>query len=195
MILLIDNYDSFSHNLARYITLACEQPVQTLLNDEISAQELQKLQPNFLILSPGPGNPDQAGISLAAIKYFKDKCPILGVCLGHQCIGQYFGARITQASKILHGKTSEVFHSADPIFTNISNPFTATRYHSLVIEQKTLPEELCVIASSDNEIMAIKHRNLPIYGLQFHPEAYLTDCGHTLIENFFRLTPHVETNH
>ena len=184
-IILIDNYDSFTHNLARYIQLACSFELIIIKNDEYTLKDIINMQPTFLVISPGPGNPSDSGISLECINYFKNKISILGICLGHQCIAQHFGAAIIKAKTILHGKTSNISYKTDPIFNKIPNNFTATRYHSLAIEKKSLPPCLEVIAHSETEIMAIKHKTLPIYGLQFHPEAYLTTHGQQLIINFF----------
>lgn len=187
MILLIDNYDSFTHNLARYIKKTTNQELKIIKNDALSLNEIIELTPSVLVISPGPGNPDNSGLSLDCLTYFKTKIPILGICLGHQCIASHFGATIDKAQKILHGKTSQVHFTADPIFNNISNPFEATRYHSLAIKENTLPSCLKVIARSQDDIMAIKHKTLPIYGFQFHPEAYLTQYGQQLINNFLNI--------
>ena len=184
-ILLIDNYDSFTHNLARYIKIASKAPLSIIKNDELSLEQIIQLNPSILVLSPGPGAPSDSGISLKCLDYFAHKIPILGICLGHQCIGTYFGGKISNAETILHGKISMISHTKDPLFQDIPSPFEATRYHSLVILNNTLPSFIDIIAQSDNEIMAIKHKTLPIYGLQFHPEAYLTLHGQQLINNFF----------
>lgn len=184
-ILLIDNYDSFTHNLARYIKKASTQTLLILKNDERPLKEIIALAPKYLVISPGPGNPNDSGISIDCINYFSSKIPILGICLGHQCIAQHFGARIVNAKQILHGKTSMISHQGDPLFNSVPTPFEATRYHSLSILKESLPAFIDIIAHTDDEIMAIKHKKHPIYGLQFHPEAYLTTHGQTLINNFF----------
>lgn len=187
MILLIDNYDSFTHNLARYIKNATTEELLIIKNDQHTLTKIIALSPSYLVISPGPGSPSDAGISKSCIDYFHQKIPILGICLGHQTIAEYFGATIDTAVTILHGKTSKVCHH-DPhgIFKQIPTTFNVTRYHSLAIKSSTLPQDLISIAkTSDNEIMAIKHKQLPIYGIQFHPEAYLTKHGQTIINNFF----------
>ncbi len=186
MIVLIDNYDSFTHNLARYIKRASSNELVILKNDELTLQEITKLAPSHLIISPGPGTPLDSGVSLDCIEHFKTHIPILGICLGHQAIAHCFGAIISTAKTILHGKTSDVCHTSDPIFKNVPIEFKVTRYHSLTIKENSLPNSLNVIAQSNSEIMAIKHHNYPIYGLQFHPEAYLTEHGQTIIDNFFQ---------
>ncbi len=189
MILLIDNYDSFTHNLARYIKQVTNLKLMIIKNDDMTLTEVIKLSPTLLVISPGPGTPEKAGISLACIEYFHQKIPILGICLGHQSIAQYFGSTISHATTILHGKTSRVHHDDDLIFNGIPSTFNATRYHSLAIQKESLTHDLVAIAKTDDdEIMAIKHKSLPIYGIQFHPEAYLTEYGHTLINNFFKKT-------
>lgn len=186
MIVLIDNYDSFTHNLARYIKRACPIELLIIKNDEKTLSEIKTLDPSHLVISPGPGAPSDAGISLACIDHFYQELPILGICLGHQTIAQYFGARINTAKHILHGKTSQVFHRNDNLFKTVPSPFTAARYHSLAIQKDTLPTCLKSIAETeDGEIMAIRHQSLPIYGIQFHPEAFLTEHGQTMIDNFF----------
>lgn len=190
MLLLIDNYDSFTHNLARYFT-ELGQDVLVKRNDEITVSDIEALQPRYLVISPGPCTPDDAGISLSVVSAFAGKIPMLGVCLGHQSIAQHFGATIGRASQIVHGKTSAVSHSEGVLFRDVANPFTATRYHSLVIVPSTLPKELTATAwTSDDdgnrEIMAFENRKLAIYGVQFHPESLLTDFGHKILENFLR---------
>jgi len=188
MILLIDNYDSFTYNLARYIKLATQQELVIIKNDQLNLSQIIKLKPAYIIISPGPGSPLNSGVTIDCINYFKNLIPILGICLGHQCIANYYGATITQAREILHGKTSIIQHNNDPIFINTPETFNVTRYHSLSIKSDSLPNELQVIATSNNEIMAIKHKTNPIYGFQFHPEAHLSEHGQQLITNFFRLT-------
>lgn len=189
MIVLIDNYDSFTHNLARYIKRACSIDIKIIRNDQATVSDIKALDPCHLVISPGPGSPTDAGISLACIDYFYQDVPILGICLGHQAIAQYFGANIVTATQILHGKISKVDHQQDNLFTGVESPFIAARYHSLAIQKDSLPACLCSIAQTEeNEIMAIKHKTLPIYGLQFHPEAFLTEHGQTMIHNFFKIT-------
>ena len=184
MLLVIDNYDSFTFNLVNYFQKLA-QTVSVARNDEITLDDIQQLNPSHIIISPGPGNPDDAGISLACIQQFSGKIPILGVCLGHQAIGQAFGASIIPAQKIMHGKTSAIFHRGEGVFKNMPNPFKATRYHSLAIDRKTLPHDFVLTAwTEDQEIMGIKHRILPIEGVQFHPEAILTEQGLQLLSNF-----------
>ncbi len=192
MLLMIDNYDSFTYNLVQYFgELGAE--VQVFRNDEITCEEIKTLNPQHLVISPGPCNPDQAGISIAAIQEFAGKIPLLGVCLGHQSIGQAFGGKIIHAGKIMHGKTSWIEHTGDGIFKNIPNPFEATRYHSLVIERSSLPECLEITAWTKTpddkieEIMAIQHKTLPVIGVQFHPESILTLQGHALLKNFLAI--------
>ena len=189
MLLMIDNYDSFTYNLVQYFgELGTE--VSVYRNDEITIKEIEALKPEYLVLSPGPCTPNEAGISVEAIKYFTGKLPILGVCLGHQSIGQAFGGNIIHAKAIMHGKTSMVQHSDKGVFKGIENPFEATRYHSLVIEQQSLPDCLEVTAWTANddgsveEIMGVKHKEYAIEGMQFHPESILTTQGHALLKNF-----------
>lgn len=190
MILMIDNYDSFTFNIVQYLgELGADVLVKR--NDEISIDDILTLSPSKIIISPGPCTPNEAGISIDLITQFKDKLPILGICLGHQCIGQAFGGKIIQAKKIMHGKTSKITHFGDLLFEGINKEFIATRYHSLVIEDKTFPECLKVTAESNEdgvkEIMALKHKELPIFGLQFHPESILTTEGKTILSNFINL--------
>ena len=184
MIAVIDNYDSFTWNLVQYI---CElgAEVEVFRNDAITVNELALRNPAGLVISPGPGGPDEAGISLDAIRAFEDRIPILGVCLGHQCIGQAFGGRIVHAQALMHGKTSRVRHNGKGIFSMVENPMTATRYHSLAVERGTFPPELEVCAEAeDGEIMGLRHRTLPIHGVQFHPESILTSEGRRILRNF-----------
>lgn len=184
MLILIDNYDSFTYNLVQYFQIL-KQEVRVFKHDETSIDAIEKLSPSHLVISPGPGNPDQAGISLDLIKHFAGYVPILGVCLGHQCIGQYFGGKIVQAQQIMHGKTSLIHHAEKGVFQDLPNPLTVTRYHSLVIDPDTLPDCLEVTAQDDkNEIMAVSHRTLPIHGVQFHPESVLSEQGLALLQNF-----------
>ncbi len=184
MIVMLDNYDSFTYNLVQYLAeLGAE--VSVFRNDEISTEELQRLQPSHLVVSPGPCTPDEAGISLEAIRVLAGRVPILGVCLGHQAIGQAFGGKVVRAGKVMHGKVSRISHDGKGVFSEIESPFTATRYHSLVVQRDALPESLVVTAQSeDGEIMGLRHRSLPVEGVQFHPEALLTEHGHKMLQNF-----------
>ena len=189
MLLMIDNYDSFTYNLVQYFgELGAE--VQVHRNDQITIQEIEKLAPEFLVVSPGPCTPNEAGISMQAIEHFAGKLPILGVCLGHQSIGQVFGGKIIHAKQIMHGKTSMMHHKDTGVFTGIDNPFEATRYHSLVIEKETIPDCLEITAWTEDEngnmdeIMGVRHTEYNIQGMQFHPESILTQSGHQLLRNF-----------
>jgi len=184
MLLMIDNYDSFTYNLVQYLA-EIGQEVKVVRNDKISIEEINKLNPQYIVISPGPCTPNEAGISLELIEAFKGKIPILGVCLGHQSIGQAFGGKIIHAQTIMHGKTSKISHNNKGVFRGIKNPFIATRYHSLVIEKHTLPNCFDITAwTDDNEIMGIKHKELAIEGVQFHPESILSEHGHDLLKNF-----------
>ena len=184
MLLMIDNYDSFTYNLVQYLA-EIGQEVKVVRNDKISIEEINKLNPQYIVISPGPCTPNEAGISLELIETFKGKIPILGVCLGHQSIGQAFGGKIIHAQTIMHGKTSKISHNNKGVFRGIKNPFIATRYHSLVIEKETLPNCFDITAwTDDNEIMGIKHKELAIEGVQFHPESILSEHGHDLLKNF-----------
>jgi para-aminobenzoate synthetase component 2 len=185
MILLIDNYDSFTYNLAQYIgELKFDLDIKR--NDKISLEEISHTNYQAAVISPGPCTPNEAGISVSLVQEFKDKFPILGVCLGHQSIGAAFGGKIVRARQIMHGKISEIFHDNDTIFKDISNPFQATRYHSLIVDRSSLPSELQVSAQTkDGTIMGIRHKKHPVEGIQFHPESILTSCGKKLIKNFF----------
>ena len=188
MLVMIDNYDSFTYNLVQYLGELGET-VKTFRNDEISLQEIESLKPDHIMISPGPCTPTEAGISMATVKHFAGKIPILGVCLGHQSIGQVFGGKVVHAKTIMHGKTSELRHNQEGVFAGLESPFTVTRYHSLDVEQSSLPECLEVTANTDDgEIMGLRHRSLPIEGVQFHPESILTENGHALLKNFLRLT-------
>ena len=193
MILVIDNYDSFTYNLVQYLgELAVDFPVandlQVVRNDQITVDEIRALNPEAVVISPGPGRPDDAGVSLNAIAQLGSQIPILGVCLGHQSIGQVFGGKIVSAPELMHGKTSQVSHTGIGIFQGLENPLTATRYHSLVIERETCPEVLEITAwVEDGTIMGVRHRNYPhIQGIQFHPESVLTALGKELLRNFLR---------
>jgi len=189
MLLMIDNYDSFTYNLVQYFGELGEE-ILVYRNDKISITEIEALSPERIVVSPGPCTPNEAGISLELIKHFKGKLPLLGVCLGHQSIGQAFGGRIVHAKEIMHGKTSEVYHNDLDVFVGLDNPFTATRYHSLVIEQETLPDCFEVTAWTQteegemDEIMGVRHKEYVISGVQFHPESILTSYGHELLKNF-----------
>lgn len=181
---MIDNYDSFVYNLVRYIEEIGEE-VEVVRNDKININLIDESKYLAIVISPGPKNPKEAGLCLDIIDKFKGKLPILGICLGHQCIGHYFGGEIIKGEKPMHGKISKVIHNNRGIFYNVKSPLKVTRYHSLIVDKESLPKELEVIAeASDNAIMGIKHKSLPIYGVQFHPEAELTEEGHKLLENF-----------
>jgi len=186
MLLMIDNYDSFTYNLVQYFAeLGTE--VQVYRNDEISVEQIEKLQPQHIVVSPGPCTPNEAGVSVAAIKYFAGKIPVLGVCLGHQSIGQAFGGKIIHAKQLMHGKTSPIFHNSTSVFYGLPSPFIATRYHSLVIEKDSLPDCLEITAwTEDGEIMGVRHKTLAVEGVQFHPESILTEHGHEMLANFLR---------
>ncbi len=186
MIAMIDNYDSFTYNLVQYLgELGAD--VRVFRNDEITVQEIERLHPSHIVISPGPCTPDEAGVSLPLIGGLAGKVPILGVCLGHQAIGQAFGGKVIRAKQVMHGKTSRVSHDGKGVFSEIDNPFVATRYHSLVVEQASLPACLAASAhSEDGAIMGLRHRELPVEGVQFHPEALLTEHGHKMLQNFLQ---------
>ena len=184
MILLIDNYDSFVYNLARYVGELDHQRI-VVRNDVVTLPDIEAIKPSHIILSPGPCTPNEAGICLDLIKHFTGKLPILGVCLGHQAIAQAFGGEVIRAQKPLHGKTSIIQHDQHKIFNNIENPLKVARYHSLIVNHKNLPEELLITARSEqDEIMALAHKQFTVYGVQFHPESVLTKSGHQLLKNF-----------
>ncbi|MEK3890186.1 aminodeoxychorismate/anthranilate synthase component II [Bacillus sp. FSL K6-3431] len=186
MILMIDNYDSFTYNLVQYFGELGEE-ILVKRNDNISIDEITQLEPNYLVISPGPCTPDEAGISLEAIRYFSGKIPILGVCLGHQAIGQVFGGEVIKAERLLHGKTSAILHDGKTVFSGLDNPFRATRYHSLIVNKENLPDCLEVSAWTDSdEIMGIRHRELAVEGVQFHPESIMTEAGKQLLKNFLQ---------
>ena len=186
MLLMIDNYDSFTYNLVQYLG-ELGQDVQVYRNDEIDLNKIAALKPEKIVISPGPCTPNEAGISLALIKEFAGKIPLLGVCLGHQSIGQAFGGKIIKAKTLMHGKTSLIHHKNIGVFKNLPDPYTATRYHSLVIERATIPDCLEITAwTDDGEIMGVKHKTLAVEGVQFHPESVLTEHGHALLDNFLK---------
>jgi para-aminobenzoate synthetase component 2 len=187
MIIMIDNYDSFTYNLVQYLGVLGEELI-VKRNDEVTIKEIEGLNPDFIMISPGPCTPNEAGISLEAIAYFAGKIPIFGVCLGHQAIAQAFGGKIVRADRLMHGKTSQVFHDGKTIFSGIPSPFTATRYHSLIVEKETLPDCFEISAwTEENEIMAIRHKTLPVEGVQFHPESIMTSHGMQLLKNFIEI--------
>jgi anthranilate synthase/aminodeoxychorismate synthase-like glutamine amidotransferase len=184
MLLMIDNYDSFTYNLVQYLGELGEE-IEVFRNDKISIEEIEKLSPEVLVISPGPGTPQDAGISLGVIQHFTGKIPILGVCLGHQCIGESFGGRIVSAPTLMHGKTSAIHHTGKALYKDIPNPFEATRYHSLIIERESLPDCLEINAwTEEQEIMGVRHKEAPLFGVQFHPESILTKEGKVLLQNF-----------
>lgn len=190
MLLLIDNFDSFTHNLARYFT-ELGADVHVVRNNAITIADIERLNPSHLVISPGPCTPNESGISLEVIKYFGGKIPLLGVCLGHQAIGQVFGAKVVRAQEVKHGKTSPLFHNEKGLFIELIQGFNVTRYHSLVLEPSSLPSVLnvdawCFTQDKQTEIMAFSHSHLPIWGVQFHPESLLTDFGHRILNNFLQ---------
>jgi anthranilate synthase component 2 len=189
MILMIDNYDSFTYNLVQYLgELGAE--VETVRNDAVDIQDIIRLQPEGIVISPGPCTPNEAGICLEVVSRLASTYPILGVCLGHQCIGQAFGAKVVRADRIMHGKTSMIYHRSQGVFAGLPQPFEATRYHSLVLDPDSIPPTLSVLAWTEfqggHEIMGVKHRDLNVQGVQFHPESILTTSGHDLLRNFLQ---------
>lgn len=187
MLLMIDNYDSFTYNVVQYLG-ELGAKVKVVRNDECTVDQIAKMKPDHLVISPGPCTPNEAGISVAAITHFAGKLPILGICLGHQSIGQAFGGNIVHAQELMHGKTSSIHHHDTGVFAGLPNPFTATRYHSLVIERASLPDCLEITAwTEDQEIMGVRHKEYAIEGVQFHPESVLSECGHELLANFLKL--------
>jgi len=187
MILMIDNYDSFTYNLVQYLG-ELGQNIKVVRNDKIAIEAIMRLEPKRIVISPGPGRPEDAGISCEVIKEFAGEIPVLGVCLGHQAIGYVYGGKIINAKKLMHGKTSLIYHNQKTIFKGIPNPFEATRYHSLIVERKSLPRCLEIIAwTKDDEIMALKHKNYPVWGVQFHPESILTNAGKDILANFLKI--------
>ncbi|MBN2010755.1 aminodeoxychorismate/anthranilate synthase component II [candidate division KSB1 bacterium] len=184
MILMIDNYDSFTYNLVQFLGCLGHE-IRVFRNDKITLDEIEKIAPEHIVISPGPGRPEDAGITLDVIRHFAPKIPILGVCLGHQSIGMVFGGNVVLAPYIMHGKHSNIFHTESGIFKNITNPFPAGRYHSLVISHKNFPDDLSILArTEDNIIMAVRHKTYPTIGVQFHPESILTEQGMLILENF-----------
>ncbi|MBY0187598.1 aminodeoxychorismate/anthranilate synthase component II [Bacillus altitudinis] len=184
MILMIDNYDSFTYNLVQYLGELGEELI-VKRNDQVNIQEIEELKPDFLMISPGPCSPDEAGISMEAIKHFAGRIPIFGVCLGHQSIAQVFGGDVIRAERLMHGKTSEIEHDGKGVFTGLQNPLVATRYHSLIVKDETLPE--CFVRTArtkEGELMAIRHKELPIESVQFHPESIMTSFGKEMLRNF-----------
>jgi len=187
MLLMIDNYDSFTYNLVQYLG-ELGQDVHTVRNDAITLDQIERLAPERIVISPGPCTPNEAGISVPLLRHFAGRLPILGVCLGHQAIGAAFGGRIVRARELMHGKTSLIEHTGKGVFQGLPSPFTVIRYHSLAIERASLPDCLEVTATTaDGEIMGVRHRELPIEGVQFHPESILTEHGHALLRNFLRI--------
>jgi anthranilate synthase/aminodeoxychorismate synthase-like glutamine amidotransferase len=187
MLLVIDNYDSFTYNLVQYLGELGQQ-VRVVRNNEVSVDDVVRMCPEAIVISPGPCTPNEAGISLEVISRLAGKIPILGVCLGHQAIGQAFGGKVIRAKEVVHGKTSRVFHDDKGLFTGLPNPFEATRYHSLIVERSSLPDCLEITAKTwDEEIMGLRHKTMPVEGVQFHPESFLTKVGKDLLRNFLRL--------
>lgn len=193
MLLMIDNYDSFTYNVVQYLA-ELDAEVKVVRNDELSVDQIEALKPECLVVSPGPCTPNEAGVSVEAIERFKGRIPILGICLGHQSIGQAFGGKIVRAAKVMHGKVSQMHHSNTGVFTQLPSPFLATRYHSLVIDKHSLPDELEITAWTEtdsgeiDEIMGVRHKTLAIEGVQFHPESIMSEHGHKLLNNFLELS-------
>ena len=187
MIVMIDNYDSFTYNLVQYLS-ELGQKLVVYRNDKITIGDVRKLKPDRIVISPGPGRPKDAGISKEIIRKFSDKVPILGVCLGHQCIAEVFGGKVIAARKLMHGKTSMIYHSGRGIFKGLADPFEATRYHSLIVQKNSLPKTLKVVArTNEGEIMGLKHKDRSVWGVQFHPESILTKEGKSLLKNFIKI--------
>lgn len=189
MLLIIDNYDSFTYNLVQYLgEMGVEMRV--VRNDEITLEQIRQLKPERIVVSPGPCSPREAGLSNDIIRTFGPNTPTLGVCLGHQCIGHVFGGEVIRADRLMHGKTSPIYHTGDALFAGLPNPFTATRYHSLIIKRDTMPDTLQIIAETrpELEVMAVRHKKLPVWGVQFHPESILTDAGKQILRNFLSLS-------
>ncbi len=190
MILMIDNYDSFTYNLVQYLGELGEQ-VEVFRNDEITLDEIRSLVPDLIVISPGPCTPNEAGISMNVVEAFFEQIPLLGICLGHQSIGQVMGGDVVRARKVMHGKTSEIYHNGTGVFSGLPSPFTATRYHSLIVDKGSLPDSLEITGWTEedglmDEIMAFRHRHYPMEGVQFHPESILTEHGHDLLKNFLQ---------
>jgi len=195
MILMIDNYDSFTYNIVQYLGELGER-VEVYRNDEITLEQIATLEPRQIVVSPGPCTPNEAGISMDVIRAFSETIPILGVCLGHQSIGQVFGGRVVKAEQVMHGKTSLIHHNGEGVFKSLTNPFTATRYHSLIVERSTLPACLEVTAWTEqdgkfHEIMGVKHKSLKVEGVQFHPESIVSEHGHDLLRNFTNMSEYI----
>ena len=189
MLLLIDNFDSFTYNIAQYFGQLGIEP-KVVRNNEITPEQALALNPTWVVISPGPCSPNEAGVSLDLIGTFAGKKPLLGVCLGHQCLGQYFGGNVVRADRLMHGKTSPIYHSGTGLFAGLPSPFDATRYHSLLVERSSLPDCFEIIAQTkEEEIMGLKHKELPVWGVQFHPESIATQNGIKLLENFLTLEP------
>lgn len=192
MLLMIDNYDSFTYNIVQYLS-ELDAEVKVIRNDELTVDEIEALQPERLVISPGPCTPNEAGVSVPLIERFKGRLPILGICLGHQSIGQAFGADIVRAREVMHGKVSDIHHADQGVFGGLHGPFAATRYHSLVIDKKSMPDDLEITAWTENEagevdeIMGVRHASLPIEGVQFHPESIMSEHGHQLLQNFLNV--------
>lgn len=187
MLLILDNYDSFTYNLVQYFGELGSEPV-VWRNDQISVDEIAELKPTHICISPGPGRPAEAGVSSEVVRHFAPSVPLLGVCLGHQCIAEVFGGRVVRAERLMHGKTSEIHHDGSGVFAGLPNPFSATRYHSLIVAPDDLPGELEITAkTAEGEIMGLHHRNFPVHGVQFHPESILTTEGRKLLGNFLAL--------
>jgi anthranilate synthase/aminodeoxychorismate synthase-like glutamine amidotransferase len=187
MILVIDNYDSFTYNIVQLLgEMGAE--INVVRNDQITLDGVQAMQPSHIVVSPGPGDPDDSGVSLDVLRQMGETTPILGVCLGHQCIGQVYGGVVRRAPRLMHGKTSMVYHEGDVLFAGVPNPFEATRYHSLIVEKATLPDCLTITAFTDEgEIMGLRHKEFPVYGVQFHPESILTTFGTRILQNFLEI--------
>ena len=184
---MIDNYDSFTYNLVQYLGELGEE-LKVFRNDKISVEKIRGMRPQRIVISPGPGTPDDAGISKDVIREFAGKIPILGVCLGHQCIGEVYGGKVIRAKRLMHGKTSMIYHDAKRIFKGLANPFEATRYHSLLVERKSLPKCLEITAwTKEKEIMGLRHKDYPLFGVQFHPESILTKVGKDILRNFLKI--------
>lgn len=187
MILVIDNYDSFTYNLVQEMG-EMGADLQVVRNDQVALADIQAMQPSHIVISPGPGDPDDSGVSLDVLRVMGETTPILGVCLGHQCIGQVYGGVVRRAPRLMHGKTSLIYHKGDLLFQDVPSPFEATRYHSLIVEESTLPDCLTVTAFTDQgEIMGLRHKQFPVYGVQFHPESILTKFGMRILRNFLEV--------